>query len=117
MDERQQRALDALSHGSLAMIFNNAPGRVQHPVVQCLQIKSIVGQPGAPDRYRIVFSDGANYVQTMLATTANEIVNNGLLARGTFARLKAYSANAVKGKKFVTCYRVFENCLTAFLGF
>jgi replication factor A1 len=101
MDERHQRAMEALDQGALAMIFSNAPGRVQHPVVQCLQIKSIVGQPGAPDRYRVVFSDGGNYVQTMLATTANELVSSGQLQRGTFARLKAYQANAVKGKRYV----------------
>jgi replication factor A1 len=103
MDEQHQRAMDTLSHGALSAIFTNAPNRPQYPVVQCLQIKSIAGQPGAPERYRVVFSDGTNYVQTMLATTANELVTNGLLQRGSFARLKSYQANAVKGKRYVAC--------------
>jgi replication factor A1 len=101
MADQHQKALDILSYGALNAIFSGAPDRPQHPVVQCLQIKSIAGQPGAPERYRVVFSDGTNYVQTMLATTANELVANGQLQRGSFARLKTYQANAVKGKRYV----------------
>lgn len=112
MDEQQQRAANALSHGALSDIFSNKPGREQYPVVQCLQIKAIAGQPGAPERYRLVFSDGANYVQTMLATTANGLVLSGLLQRGTFARLKAYQANAVKGKRYGLPDLRIENTLT-----
>lgn len=117
MDEQQQRAVNTLSHGALSDIFSNKPGREQYPVVQCLQIKSIAGQPGAPERYRVVFSDGANYVQTMLATTANGLVLNGLLQRGTFARLKAYQANAVKGKRYGLLNLKIGIKLTCFTGF
>ena len=38
------------------------------PVLQCVQIKPLVGQQGATERYRVVFSDIRNFVQSMLAT-------------------------------------------------
>ena len=38
------------------------------PVLQCVQVKPIASQPGAPERFRVVFSDIINFVQSMLAT-------------------------------------------------
>ncbi|CAG8222142.1 unnamed protein product [Penicillium olsonii] len=49
-------------------IFDESKPQVAEPVVQCVQIKSLPPQPGQGERYRAVFSDIANYVQTMLAT-------------------------------------------------
>lgn len=55
---------------------------------------------GGPDRYRVVLSDGDNYVQCMLATQANHVVHDGKLVKGCILRLKTYSSNSVKGKKY-----------------
>ena len=41
---------------------------VSQPVLQCVQVKPLVGQQGAPERFRVVFSDINNFVQSMLAT-------------------------------------------------
>lgn len=49
-------------------IFDPSRPQVQYPIVQCVQIKTLPPQPGQPERYRAVFSDISNYVQTMLAT-------------------------------------------------
>ena len=38
------------------------------PVLQCVQIKPLMGQQGTAERYRVVFSDIRNFVQSMLAT-------------------------------------------------
>ena len=100
MASNAQVAAARIDQGSLAAIFDDTPGRVQQPLVQCVQVKPIAAQAGAPERYRVVFSDIQNYVQTMLATGANShVTEEGGLQRGCFARLKAYQANAVKGKK------------------
>jgi replication factor A1 len=99
MASNAQVAADRIDQGSLAAIFDDTPGRVQQPLVQCVQVKPIAAQAGAPERFRVVFSDIQNYVQTMLATAANSHVTEGGLHRGCFARLKAYQANAIKGKK------------------
>ncbi len=94
-----QAAEARIDQGSLAAVFEDTPGRVQQPLVQCVQVKPIAAQQGAPERYRVVFSDIQNYVQTMLATAANHHVTQGGLRRGCFVRLKTYQANAVKGKR------------------
>ena len=93
-------ALDRLDAGSLADIFADRPGRVQHPVVQCVQIKPMA-QPGSggAERWRVVFSDSKNYVQTMLATSLNPLVQGGELSRGFIVKLLGYQANNVKQKK------------------
>lgn len=71
------------------------------PICQCVQIKPIVAQSGAPERYRIVLSDIKNFVQSMLATGANHVIHDGKLKKGSFVRLKSYQANQVKGKRSV----------------
>ena len=71
------------------------------PIVQCVQVKPLAAQSGNPDRYRVVFSDITNFVQTMLATQANHFVTSGGLRRGCFVRLKSFQANSVKGKKIL----------------
>ena len=38
------------------------------PVLQCVQVKPLPAQNGAQERFRVVFSDMRNYVQSMLAT-------------------------------------------------
>ena len=41
---------------------------VSQPVLQCVQVKPLAGQQGGPERFRVVFSDINNFVQSMLAT-------------------------------------------------
>ena len=93
-------AMKRIDAGSLNDIFENTAGRVDQPVVQCVQIKPIASQDtSAPDRYRVVFSDTRNYVQTMLATAANHHVTGGGLRKGVLLQLLGYQANNVKQKK------------------
>ena len=52
-------------------IFNSSSdpnAAVAQPVLQCVQVKPLAGQQGAPERFRVVFSDINNFVQSMLAT-------------------------------------------------
>lgn len=118
-------------------IFDDTKTPVHEPVVQCVQVKPLPPQPGHQERYRAVFSDISNYVQTMLATRkwkgyghrqselgslptdrmftlaeANHLVTSGSLRKGCFARLKSFQANSVKGKKSVAWNFVPEYSLT-----
>lgn len=93
-------ALNALDKGSLIAIFSNTPGRIEQPIVQCVQVKPMSQASGeATERYRVVFSDSVNYVQTMLATTINEEIQSGRLQKGAIVQLLSYQANMVKGKR------------------
>ena len=52
-------------------IFNSQAdpnANVSQPCLQCVQVKPLAGQQGAPERFRVVFSDINNFVQSMLAT-------------------------------------------------
>ena len=54
-----------------SVIFNSSDDSnviTVQPVLQCLQVKPLAGQQGAPERFRVVFSDISNFVQSMLAT-------------------------------------------------
>ncbi|EFX03800.1 replication protein a DNA-binding subunit [Grosmannia clavigera kw1407] len=99
-----------ITRGALAAIFSDPESaRTQFPVpvLQCLQIKPLGPPPNGAagaagsERYRVVLSDVDNFVQTMLATQGNHVVHDGKLVRGSIVRIKAYQANAVKGKNIL----------------
>lgn len=69
------------------------------PVMQCLQVKPMGASATGGERYRLVMSDGDHYVQAMLATQANHVIHEGKLVRGSFARVKQYNPQNLKGKK------------------
>ena len=94
-------AMDRISAGALADIFADQPGRVEHPVVQCVQIRTMSQPNGGTERWRVIFSDSKNYVQTMLATSLNYLINDNILRRGYLVKLLGYQANNVKNKKYV----------------
>ncbi|KAJ5355343.1 Replication factor A protein 1 [Penicillium cataractarum] len=94
-------AASQITVGALGAIFDETKPQVREPIVQCVQVKPLPPQPNHPERYRAVFSDIANYVQTMLATQANHVVTEGSLRKGCFVRLKSFQANSVKGKKIL----------------
>ena len=70
-------------------------------MLQCVQVKAIAAQPGSPERYRVVFSDINNFVQSMLATQVNHVVQENKLRKGCFVRLKQFQANSVKGRRII----------------
>lgn len=94
-------AASQISVGALSAIFDETKPQIREPIVQCVQIKPLPPQQNNQERYRAVFSDISNYVQTMLATQANRFVTSGQLRKGCFVRLKAFQANSVKGKKIL----------------
>ena len=81
-----------------------------------MQIKPLAAVQGGIERYRVVFSDMQNFVQTMLATResavlvdmgkhyntvieVNHFVHDGKLQNNSIVRLKNFNANVVKGKQ------------------
>lgn len=59
----------------ISAIFDDTKPQAREPIVQCVQVKPLPPQPNHPERYRAVFSDIANYVQTMLATRKSSQVH------------------------------------------
>lgn len=100
MDEAS--AMAAINAGSLEAIFTNEPGRAQQPIVQCLQIRPMQNNSSeGTERFRVVFGDTRNYVQSMLATHLNAEIHSDRLKKGGIVQLMSYQANYVKGKRSV----------------
>lgn len=89
---------------------------MQNPILQCVQIKPLQGASGTVERFRVVFSDIRNFIQSMLATREshlmplprpctdcltelNHLVHDGKFKRGCFVKVTDYQSNEVKGKK------------------
>lgn len=97
-DQTTQAAFNAIHHGNFKFIFGDK--RVEEPVVQCVSVKLMTQNNGeTSDRYRVVFSDTQNYVQTMLSTSMNDEVHADRLKKGVICKLLGYQANNVKGKR------------------
>lgn len=53
------------------------------------------------ERYRLVMSDGDNYVQAVLAAAANAAVRDDILKRGSLVRIHGYTTNTTNNKQLV----------------
>lgn len=72
-----------------------------HPTVQILSIKK-VGQSGTGntvDRYRVIVSDGQYFLQAMLATQVNKMVEDGTLTKNSVVVIDKFTCNYVQEKK------------------
>lgn len=89
-------AHSAITQGCLRRVFGGED--VVDPIVQCVQIKPMQSGAGGVERFRVVFNDTVNFIQSMIAQQANWVVTEGKLRKGSLCRLKQYQANSVKDK-------------------
>ncbi|WRT67698.1 uncharacterized protein IL334_004670 [Kwoniella shivajii] len=92
-----------LTAGFCELVFNSAeaPEGVQ-PTLQVLSVKKI-NAPGASgqDRYRLILSDGKHFIQAMIATQLNHMVESKELDKNVLIKMTGYVTNAVQGRKLV----------------
>ncbi|KAJ9648906.1 Replication factor A protein 1 [Coniosporium tulheliwenetii] len=94
-------AASHITQGALRAIFDQGRETVGEPVVQAVQIKPLEAKGDGPERYRVVFSDMQNFVQSMIAEKYSSVVSDGTLKRGAIVRLIQYTPNVIKGKKIL----------------
>lgn len=70
-------------------------------VVQFLSLKKVSAIPNH-DRYRIIVSDGVNYMQAMLATQLNEKVQENQITKGSIVVIERYTCNYVQEKRYAS---------------
>ena len=94
-----------LTAGSCELLQNATPEDIdvfntQH-VMQFLSIKQVGQHPtsSTPDRYRIIMSDGIHYMQAMLATQLNSMVQENTIGKNTVAVLEKLTCNYVQKKR------------------
>ncbi|KIO34314.1 hypothetical protein M407DRAFT_16849 [Tulasnella calospora MUT 4182] len=72
------------------------------PVLQILIIKEIAGnKPGDPPRKRLILSDGNHFVQAMLATQRNNLVDEEQIVRFSVIKLTKFHASMLAGKRLI----------------
>ena len=97
-------ALPQLTQGICAQLGNtvndNSPLFDSQPTLQFLSIKKVPPTGGGNvDRYRIIVSDGQNFLQSMLATQLNYMVEEDQMAKGAIAIVEKFSVSFIQGRR------------------
>ncbi|PVI00108.1 replication protein-like protein A 70 kDa DNA-binding subunit [Periconia macrospinosa] len=91
-----------ITQGAIRSIFEPQGCFVEHPILQCVQLKQMELKPGdSTQRWRVVLSDVRNFIQTVISLAANEIISSGKLRKGSIVRLLKYNPQQVKDKKIL----------------
>ena len=81
---------------------NAASDKNVTPQMQVINIKQ-VGSTGSasPPRYRVILNDGEHYVQGMLATQINHLIEDNTIRENSIIKVKEFIMNVVQGKAVV----------------
>ena len=71
------------------------------PILQVLAVKKLnaTGSANAQDRWRLVLSDGQYFIQSMMATQLNHMIEKNDVQKGVLIKLLQYTTNKMKDKK------------------
>ena len=90
---------------SSAIFFEDeaAAERFPNPVVQILTIKPMAAKTeGAPERYRLVVSDGEMFCMGMVATQSHHLIMEQQLDTHKIVRIKQYQKSVINTKRLGT---------------
>ncbi|KAH7119036.1 replication protein-like protein A 70 kDa DNA-binding subunit [Dendryphion nanum] len=93
-----------ITQGAIRSIFEAQGSHPEEPIMQCVQIKTMepkTGDANPMQRFRVVLSDIRNFIQTMVATSINDIVTSGKLRKGCIVKVLRYNSQQVKDKKIL----------------
>lgn len=94
--------MDIVTRGVLKELFTLpiSTSRAKYPtfIAQVLQIKELSSTPTGPKRFRLVISDGDNFVQCMLSSQHNELVYSNQITKGQIIRVRDYTPSNMKDK-------------------
>ncbi|GHJ87289.1 hypothetical protein NliqN6_3691 [Naganishia liquefaciens] len=95
---------DQLTTDAVSTIFHAEPpvdATVLQPTLQILNIKKIQAAANSMDRYRLIMSDGKHYLQAMLGTQLNNLVETNALTKNGLITLTQYATNVVQGRRLL----------------
>jgi replication factor A1 len=97
-----------LTQGSVKMLVDGSHEKEQNfqPILQVINIKQVGATKGGTVRYRAILSDGVYYVQGMLATQLNGMVESGDLKEDGVIQLDEILRNLVAGRTLVIILRM-----------
>ncbi|KAG9056580.1 Replication factor A protein 1 [Serendipita sp. 407] len=76
------------------------------PTLQLLSVKKIAGGNGLPDRHRAIISDGEQFLQSMLATSLNSMVEDGTLRKNAVFKLTKWESQNLKGQRILILFNM-----------
>ncbi|KAG0276608.1 Replication factor A protein 1 [Linnemannia exigua] len=89
-----------LTAHAIDAIYNERP--IATPILQILNTKPMPqAQPGATNRYRVLFSDGINVLQGILGTPLNHLVESKALQKYTIIKLNKHHIKPISGRKLI----------------
>ncbi|RKP08491.1 replication factor-a protein [Thamnocephalis sphaerospora] len=72
---------------------------LSNPVVQVINIKKLPMQSAdSTERFRFIISDGKHFMQAMLSTQLNDLVQSGRLTKNAVIRMTKYICNAIQNR-------------------
>jgi replication factor A1 len=79
------------------------------PTVQFLSVKPVdPTQAGTPqERYRVIISDGTNYLQSMMATQLNHFIHEQAVIKHSIVKLTRFTLSTVRDKR----YAIYHMCM------
>lgn len=95
--------MDALTRGAIGKIAGMKSSEEDpafQPTVQVINLRK-VNASGSQDRFRIILSDGVNFMQGLLATQCNDVVHSNQLQNESIIRLQKFVKNEVSGRTLV----------------
>ncbi|KAG0207898.1 Replication factor A protein 1 [Mortierella sp. GBA30] len=78
-------------------IFNDQ--LVPSPILQVLNTKAIIQNGGT--RYRALFSDGSYFIQGIIVSNLNHLVESGALQKNCLIKLNKYTVKPISGRRLI----------------
>ncbi|KAI8136441.1 replication factor-A protein [Fennellomyces sp. T-0311] len=94
---------DMLTKNAIKILYEgdeNVP-KPENPVLQVINVKSIQGQNSSTTRYRVILSDGDNYMQAMLCSALGHLGEEGAIPRGSIIRLTECNVSNINNRKIL----------------
>ena len=94
-----------LTEGALLRIRTDPADDNLKPILQVVDLRQVNTQQrsaGGQERYRMVISDGSHTEQGMLATQQNQLVQQGLLQKGSVVRLNSFTCTLVQSRRYLS---------------
>ncbi|KAI8982961.1 putative replication factor-A protein 1 [Pilobolus umbonatus] len=93
--------MSELTQGCIKAIYDGETESplLANPIVQVINIKAVAANGGT--RYRVIVSDGTNFMQAMFASQLTTVVDEGTLKRNSIIRLTEFLCNELQNRKIL----------------
>ncbi|WAQ91494.1 hypothetical protein PtA15_14A378 [Puccinia triticina] len=92
-----------LTQDAIKRMFEDQNLEIENLTVQVISIKSVgaANMAAAPQRWRIIISDGQMFITAMLATQLNHFVQNNQIKKHSILRVPSYTVNVIGSRHVV----------------